>query len=405
MAAGLAGQPPNTGSLNHYVPVDDSRANSLPHSYPPFECSVATEATSRHYRSPPHSNLSLSFLSSLFSFFLSRHLPSPAGEATGSLCLSASTLEQFKVQYTTSEYHYTLYYYDLAGNLVKTVPPKGARPNFNAAFIKSVDSSRAIGAVDTPQHVFSTRYCYNSLNSVIAQRTPDAGVSQFWYDRLGRLVVSQNAQQNHDGNYSYTVYDALSRITEVGQTPQGTAMTQTVSQDSAGFAAWMNATTSNRTQITATVYDQPAWTMAPLMTQQNLRNRVSYTYTKNHATDGNFYTASYYTYDVHGNVDTLIQDYLYVPGMSTTPYKRICYDYDLVSGKVNGVDYQPGSLDGFYYRYQYDAENRLTNVLTSRDSITWEQDASYLYYKHGPLSRTVLGQLPSHHAPSAIPTT
>ncbi len=155
----------------------------------------------------------------------------------------------------------------------------------------------------------------------------------------------------------------------------------------------MNATTSNRTQITATVYDQPAWTMAPLMTQQNLRNRVSYTYTKNHATDGNFYTASYYTYDVHGNVDTLIQDYLYVPGMSTTPYKRICYDYDLVSGKVNGVDYQPGSPDAFYYRYQYDAENRLTNVLTSRDSITWEQDASYLYYKHGPLSRTVLGQL------------
>ncbi len=148
--------------------------------------------------------------------------------AYGSLCLSASSLEQFKVQYTTSEYHYTLYYYDLAGNLIKTVPPKGARPNFSAAFIKSVDSSRAIGAVDTPQHVFSTRYCYNSLNSVIAQRTPDASVSQFWYDRLGRLVVSQNAQQSHDGNYSYTVYDALSRITEVGQTPQGTAMTQTV---------------------------------------------------------------------------------------------------------------------------------------------------------------------------------
>src|SRR6185312_561622 len=142
-----------------------------------------------------------------------------------------------------------------------------------------------------------------------------------------------------------------------------------------------------------TAYDQPAWTMSPLMTQNNLRNRVSYTYTKNRAAGGTFYTASYYTYDVHGNVDTLIQDYLGVGPMSTTPYKRICYDYDLVSGKVNGVDYQPGNSDAFYYRYQYDAENRLTNVLTSRDSITWEQDASYVYYKHGPLSRTVLGQL------------
>jgi RHS repeat-associated protein len=308
-------------------------------------------------------------------------------------CLSASSLEKFSVGYTTSEYHYTLYYYDMAGNLVKTVPPKGARPNFSAAFIKSVDSSRAIGAVDTPQHLFSTRYCYNSLNSVIAQRTPDAAVSHFWYDRLGRLVVSQNAQQAHDGNYSYTVYDPLSRIIEVGQTPQGTAMTQATSQDSTGLANWMNATTSSRNQVTYTGYDLATFNMGSLMTQNNLRNRVSYTYTKNHATDGSLYTATYYTYDVHGNVDTMIQSYTGLSAMSATPFKRICYDYDLVSGKVNGVDYQPGNSDAFYYRYLYDAENRLTNVLTSRDSITWEQDASYVYYKHGPLSRTVLGQL------------
>ena len=69
-------------------------------------------------------------------------------------------------------------------------------------------------------------------------------------------------------------------------------------------------------------------------------------------------------------MDTLLQDYLSVPAMSLTPYKQICYDYDLISGKVNGVDYQPGNNpDAFYYRYQYDAENRLVNVLTSRDSI------------------------------------
>ncbi|TCJ15244.1 hypothetical protein EPD60_07910, partial [Flaviaesturariibacter flavus] len=39
----------------------------------------------------------------------------------------------------------------------------------------------------------------------------------------------------------------------------------------------------------------------------------------------------------------------------------------------------------------YDAENRLTEVETSLDGLTWDRDARYSYYKHGPLARTVLG--------------
>src|SRR6202000_2112662 len=73
------------------------------------------------------------------------------------------------------------------------------------------------------------------------------------------------------------------------------------------------------------------------------------------------------------------------------------YNYDLVSNKVNGVDYQHQfgvpAPDAFYHRYLYDAENRIVQVMTSRDSIVWEQDAAYGYYKHGPLARTMLGQL------------
>ncbi|WP_431212105.1 hypothetical protein ACQ86N_41165 [Puia sp. P3] len=41
-----------------------------------------------------------------------------------------------------------------------------------------------------------TNYRYNTLNQVAAQETPDGGASNFWYDRLGRLAVSQNARQN-----------------------------------------------------------------------------------------------------------------------------------------------------------------------------------------------------------------
>ena len=82
----------------------------------------------------------------------------------------------------------------------------------------------------------ATQYRYNTLNQVIAQLTPDGGESQFWYDRLGRLAVSQNAKQADSTAYSYTLYDALGRITEVGQKPQDTAMTQTVSQDTTALA-------------------------------------------------------------------------------------------------------------------------------------------------------------------------
>jgi hypothetical protein len=124
---------------------------------------------------------------------------------------------------------------------------------------------------------------------------------------------------------------------------------------------------------------------------------------------GKHRTASYYTYDIHGNVDTLLQDY----GSSTyysnvmnsngSRYKKIAYNYDLISGKVNLVSYQPGYInplngqwvnnaDRFYHRYSYDAENKLTDVYTSHDSLVWEKDATYYYYKHGPLARTVLGQ-------------
>ncbi|MCR6720413.1 MAG: hypothetical protein NVV59_08975 [Chitinophagaceae bacterium] len=75
------------------------------------------------------------------------------------------------------------------------------------------------------------------------------------------------------------------------------------------------------------------------------------------------------------------------------PLKKIHYKYDLVSGKVNEVAYQPGKRDQFYHRYQYDASNRLTQVYTSHDYLYWERQADYQYYKHGPLARMELGQL------------
>ena len=70
----------------------------------------------------------------------------------------------------------------------------------------------------------ATTYEYNSFNQVKKQFSPDGGTSEFWYDRLGRLVASQNEEQRLGADtyglgtnrFSYTKYDALGRITEVG---------------------------------------------------------------------------------------------------------------------------------------------------------------------------------------------
>src|SRR6185437_11428048 len=83
--------------------------------------------------------------------------------------------------------------------------------------------------------------------------------------------------------------------------------------------------------------------------------------------------------------------------------KRIDYEYDLVSGKVNTVRYQDGQPDAFYYSYKYDADNRLTQAFSSitamvdtatgtcLPAITKKRDAMYYYYLHGPLRRLELG--------------
>lgn len=359
---------------------------------------------------------------------------------------SAVTRETFTVTYSISEYHYTLYYYDMAGSLVKTVPPKGVHPDYSASFLTSVNTARQTAAANggvfgnavVPAHTLATNYRYNTLGQVVVQNTPDAGTSMFWYDRLGRLAVSQNAKQfvtvGGKKRYSYTLYDDFGRIKEVGQKPQSAIISQDITQDDQLLSGWLTSDGSstgvyNKEQITHTTYDVPygppttadAGLLTPLITQLNLRNRVSYSEVFNvepdHVIDVNgdpdatayHASATYYTYDIHGNVNVLVQDFgngsmqPNTMAAANNRYKRMQYDYDLISGKVNQVAYQgpyvdAGNVyhqnaDAVYHRYYYDAENRLTSVETSRDDVVYERDAAYSYYRHGPLMQTLLGRV------------
>jgi len=342
-------------------------------------------------------------------------------EAYTAKCLNAKNLEAFTVNRPVSEYHYTLYYYDQAGNLVKTISPEGVHPNRNGTWLTEVAAKRIAGERQVPEHTLPVVYRYNSLNQVVTQHSPDGGLSKFWYDRLGRLAVSQNEKQLAANNYSYTKYDQLGRITEVGEKLQVTAMTDLISRSVSSLNTWVNYTytfnaqTVSGQQVTRTVYDLPATlptvsgTTAYSFNQKayTLRNRVSNTllYDVLPVSGGNpqysqYNSGSYYSYDIHGNVDTLLQDYRIglMADNGANRFKLTAYKCDLISGKVNEVHYQPGEKDQFYHRYEYDAENRITDVYTTDvkefvgTGSLEDKEAFYQYYKHGPLARTILGQ-------------
>jgi len=272
-----------------------------------------------------------------------------------------------------------------------------------------------------PNHALVTEYKYNSLGKVFWQKTPDADVSEFFYDRLGRLVISQNAEQklpmvvdanNPANRFSYTKYDQLGRITEVGERLSSTAG---VSADNTRNDSWLSSWMFSGTvrQSTRTLYDfgNSIGINSELANNNvlvNGRNRVvAVLYIPTGTNPNGRSSATYYSYDLMGSVKDLYQENIGFGAKQATlisngsRLKRINYEYDLISGKVNYVHYQPGKWDQFHYYYNYDAENRLTEAWTSRvpgqrpsdlGDIHWTRDAQYSYYLHGPLSQMLLGK-------------
>ncbi|WP_139112906.1 glycosyl hydrolase 108 family protein [Mucilaginibacter sp. PPCGB 2223] len=265
-----------------------------------------------------------------------------------------------------------------------------------------------------PNHGLRTSYAYNSTNQVLQQKSPDGGTNRFWYDLLSRLVISQNDKQyKFDGvtpsnKYSYTEYDMLGRISEVGQKTGVNSVTtgQPIADSNhpdyikdADMVTW-NSSTAGKEQITHTYYDAPAPSaitgITSGLTQNNLRKRVAASaYMPDLATGVT--QATYYNYDLDGNVSTLYQQ---IAGLGL---KQIDYEFDLVSGKVNFVRYQDGHPDAFYYKFDYDANNRITAAWTGIKAMVdpyggsrlmhgySREDAFYQYYLHGPLARVELG--------------
>ncbi|MCB9262599.1 MAG: RHS repeat-associated core domain-containing protein [Flavobacteriales bacterium] len=318
-------------------------------------------------------------------------------------CRTGFSSENFTRTYDLNEYHYTLYYYDLSNNLVQTVPPAGVDFITAQADFNQIEAARSgIASPIYNNHQLITTYSQNSLNQIVQQNTPDGGESNFWYDNLGRLVISQNQKQhdipNHNAmappQFSYTVFDEQGRISEVGQIANWNAMSWQIAFDENDLANFI-ANANTREQVTHSYYDNDLFAISyKNFSADNLRSRVvSMTYED--AYDNDDYTYNYgthYSYDIHGNVKQLVQEYTALASINQE-FRLLEYDYELISGNVNTFTYQKDQEDQFIHKYEYDDDNRLVAAYTSSNGVHWDKDASYEYFRHGPLMRQEIGDL------------
>lgn len=244
-----------------------------------------------------------------------------------------------------------------------------------------------------PDHTLPTTYAFNSLGSITQEYSPDGDTAKYWFDKLGRLVASQRAEQRNPLNggerdrYSYYKYDSLSQLIEGGE-KTGASFANVNTLHDAEIATWLDAGTNK--QITRKQFD---FALPGLnIVQSNLRKRLA-TVMQDVDGDGTYESAIHFSYDIVGNVQTLWQDMkeleAVAPGQGM---KRLDYDFDLLSGNMNKVAYQQGKLDQFFYRYQYDADNKVIEAASSVDGLVWQRDVAYKYYLHGLLARMELGQ-------------
>jgi len=282
--------------------------------------------------------------------------------------------EDYWVNYNLKEYQYTLYYYDQAGNLIKTVPPEAVVPLRGINFTKGCQNNDSI-----PVHkekYFST-YVYNSYNQPLSQETADAGKTTFYYDKINRLKLSQDSRQTPLDYFSYVKHDNLNRPIEVGELQDYTFNAEDLNNP--------NFPDPNTSSFTTAFVNQTLYTdeysgngFGAPRKQSNLRGRVSA-----QCYEDNCFV---YDYDVHGNVKTFYQ---YQPELG---WKDLKYEFDLINGNVKQLQYQPDVVaERFNHRYLYDKDNRLTHAYTSRNNYLWDEDARYFYYLHGPMARVEYG--------------
>lgn len=235
--------------------------------------------------------------------------------------------------------------------------------------------------------------------------------SKYWYDELGRLILSQNVKQYNIEKhlneqqyagitvagtgtvraYSVTLYDEIGRIKSTFELLTRKVPPTIKVNTQVKYSQLVNDFINGgfKLQITNTYFDEAVFTdILQGFSQENLRPMIS-SVTHQDREGSAYQHATHYSYDLHKNVNVIVQEF----NVAGTHFvKRIDYDYDLNSGKLNFVYYQKDQPDQLIHKYTYDGDNRMVSVYTTRDGINWLKDATYSYYGHENIAQIKLGE-------------
>ena len=257
------------------------------------------------------------------------------------------------VTYKENYYDYSLNTYDNVGHLISSKQPLN--------------------------HLEST-YEYNALGQLLSTTSPDEGTANFVYRSDGQIRFSQNSKQAIANEYSYTNYDSLGRPIESGVV-QGT-FSLNLNGDMA------NNFSGSRSEQNFTEYDALAANELSGLSGLNAAYHHPGFLATNVAKTQNNQSTTYYSYDVYGRVQWIVQNIL---GLGI---KTIDYVYDDITSQVNQVVYQKHSTtETFIHRYSYDPiDYSLTKVETSQDGASYTTHAAYNYYETGALRNVQLAE-------------
>ena len=301
--------------------------------------------------------------------------------------------EAVGLYYKVNYYDYSLNEYDDTSRLISSLQPLG----FNDACLEGLSAT-----VNHNESLKST-FTYNTLGQLVSTTSPDEGTANFKYRNDGQIRFSQNSKQVANGEFSYTNYDELGRPVESGVFKETATITfqnldsllenilSDISVDNDGlpnqdckeqyFTKYDFLEASDKAYLGGinSFYANPSFLSGNVAKTYNLDN------------GGNEISATYYSYDVYGRVQWIVQK---IQGAVGTKSVTIDYEYDPVTSQVTKVLFQknvPGEL--FVHRYSYDIDtNELIKVETSTDNSSFTTHADYDYYESGALKRTTLAE-------------
>ena len=116
-------------------------------------------------------------------------------EQTAAVKVDAAGMESFVV---------TQNLYDQRGNVIRILPPMSCQ-------------NRDGTPSGIPNCVEPTSYTYDGENRLVEEKSPDHGVTRYFYDKVGQNRITQSAEQAKNHRLSVQVYDEFDRLKYTGE--------------------------------------------------------------------------------------------------------------------------------------------------------------------------------------------